>query len=84
MPSHPETVLNSVMWNAGGEGDSLKADLYIICDSLIAEKGAFSRHTAVWRGSVLFSARRGGPGRESSPEIAGIDLQSISNYKENL
>ena len=26
-------------------------DLYIICDSLIAEKGAFSRHTAVCCGN---------------------------------
>ena len=30
-------------------------DLYIICDSLIAEKGAFSRHTAVCCENALFS-----------------------------
>ena len=42
------------MWNTSERGILCKVGLYIICDSLIAEKGAFSQHTAVWRGSASF------------------------------
>ena len=47
---------NQVMWYICTErGILCKVDLYIICDSLIAEKGAFSRHTAVCCENALFS-----------------------------
>ena len=49
-----EAGTNPVMWNTSERGILCKVGLYIICDSLIAEKGAFSQHTAVWRGSASF------------------------------
>ena len=47
----------TVMWNTTERGILCKVGLYIICDSLIAERGAFSLCTAVRRGSASFSAR---------------------------